>query len=141
MSINVELYFLKGLWLLVPYPTGVVYTHQCGGHGCRQESVAGCLVPLYDESKPTMEEELEQHFTGPPYNGWCDNGINIDTAKWLNARLNLVKWDAFDMLYVDGTKLAQSCEAFVFLRGIINQSGPLAGIQEMLAILIWPNSD
>jgi len=68
-----------GLCLIVEYPTGVEYGHQCGGYLCEERVTEGYLVPLGQrEIELRIYEFFDREFSGhcyQPRNDWTGDRI------------------------------------------------------------------
>lgn len=106
------------VWAILLGP-GETYEQQCGGYSCRQESAQGHLVNMGDAQ---AENRLYKFFTGALWSGWCDDGIDEETAKHIEQ--------VVPRFSVNRNKLVDSCEAWIhgFAEG-------------KPAILVWENSD
>lgn len=83
---TILLYELRGLALIVPSKTGVVYRNQTGGHACYQTEIEGYLVPIADDRQEIVDR-LCSHFTGSKWGGWCAHGIDDATADEIDELL------------------------------------------------------
>jgi len=84
--VTVRLYELNGMALIVSASTGIVYVNQTGGHACYQCSQEGYLVPLGPEEREREAlDALRAHFMGPKWSGWCNEGIDAETADEIEA--------------------------------------------------------
>ena len=135
---TVLLYELGGLALIVPASTGIVYQNQTGGHACLPSRQEGYLVPFGGDVAGKCERLLA-HFTGPKWGGWCSEGIDEETAAFIEKIL--AEMPGRDEIIVNRTKLDVSWEAWVHVR----IAGPMLALVEHdrpgEAILTWPNSD
>ena len=134
---TVLLYELSGLALILPARTGVAYRNQTGGHSCLHTELEGYLVPILGE-RPDALERLSAHFIGSKYGGWCDRGIDAETAEFIDsllAEMNRVP------IVVDRDKLNLSWESWIHVKiqspliSLVQNAEPDCGI------LTWPNSD
>lgn len=96
---------------------GDEWHNQCGGYACHQRYAHGTLHKLDGD-----EIILSDFFTGEKYSGWCDDGIDAETASYIEAIVPDFK--------VDRDKFDESCEAWI--HGFVNGKA---------AILVWGNSD
>jgi hypothetical protein len=136
----VRLYELTGLALIVPATTGIVYVNQTGGHACYQCEQEGYLVPIGRQGKEQGTcDALVAHFTGSKWSGWCNDGIDAQTAGEIDRIL--AAGIGREGIVVDRDKLTESCEAWVHvyitepLVSLVDHASPT------FAILTWPNSD
>jgi len=138
--VTVRLYKLNGMALIVSASTGIVYVNQTGGHACYQCSQEGYLVPLGPEEREREAlDALRAHFMGPKWSGWCNEGIDAETADEIDRII--ATGTRREGLVVDRAKLAESWESWVHMRIF----GPLESLVDYAhpkaAILTWPNSD
>ncbi len=130
------LYELFGVGLIIPWPSGVIYQGQVGGHYCLPFQEEGVFVPLethtFKESK-----ELQDYFTGPKWGGWCGEGIDDETADFIDRTLAPLRVDEF--IKVDRSRLRESVEAWVYVD--VPTEPYLSGLTPCKAILTWNNSD
>ncbi len=135
---RVLLYEISGLALIVPSSAGVVYQNQTRGHACLPSRQEGYLVPLAGDV-PDKCHQLHKHFTGPKWGGWCSDGIDKETADFIDEVLHHMP--GRDEIAVDRTQLGGSWESWIHVR----ISGKLLSLVEhaapVEAILTWPNSD
>lgn len=106
------------VWAIV-LGDGPEYEQQCGGYACRQEAARGVLVKLAGSDQ---EDALRSFFTGDKWCGWCDTGIDEETAAFIEKTV-----PAFA---VDRGMLSDSCEAWVW-----------GFVAERSSVLVWKNSD
>jgi hypothetical protein len=139
-GLRVRLYELQGLALIVPATTGIVYVNQVGGHACYQCEQEGYLVPIgWQGGEQNACEALLGYFTGSKWGGWCNEGIDADTADEIDRIL--ADCTRGEGIVVDRSKFAQSWEAWVH----VCITEPLVSLVDHAlpsqAILTWPNSD
>jgi len=135
----VRLYELTNMGLIIPWKTGVVYINQVGGHVCQQRKMEGFFLPLENESLD-YNDKLNEYFTGSQWGGWCDKGINEQTADYIDELLAAKGF--YSWLKVERRKLKQSCEAWVYVKIIHNAVIELfLNFQPKEAVLTWENSD
>ncbi len=131
------LYDLFGLGLIIPWPSGVVYQGQVGGHYCLPFREEGVFVPLeterFEESKA-----LEDYFTGPKWGGWCGEGVDEETAAFIDRTLARLRFDE-EFVKVDRARLHESVEAWVYVD--VPKDLHFDGLTPCKAILTWQNSD
>lgn len=141
----VHLYDNCGTALIIPHPTGVIYSNQAGGHSCMQPEVEGFLVPvandvgLPEHNLISPENELFAYFSN---SGSCGGHISETDAQMIESVFHqLLPWVS---LFVDRVRLQDSVESWVYVRIFANRFGPLpvSGISYPVdAILTWCNSD
>jgi Family of unknown function (DUF6210) len=131
-----------GLGLIILQPSGVFYTHETGGYACRHSQEQGVFVPIHRGPDDDQESLLIDYFTGPKWGGWCDEGIDEETAKYVDHVLSL--GPETDCLTVDRTRLADSMEAWIYVDVHEPAEDPVArfyGFGECKGVFIWGNSD
>lgn len=141
--INLSYVAGPGLGLIILQPSGAFYTLETGGYACYHALAEGVFVPLHRETDDDQEMLLTAHFTGPKWEGWCDEGIDEDTAEYVNYVLSLSPSTSY--LKVDRTRLDDSREAWIF----VNVSEPtgdpdvarISGFGQCKGVLVWGNSD
>ncbi len=109
----VRLYDAVGVGVIVHFPSGVIYSNQAGGHSCLQPEIEGVYVPIINDVVD-QEGMLNAYFTGHKWNGACSNGIDTADADFIDGVLNKSVFTSF--IKVDRTKLAQSYEAWIFVK-------------------------
>ncbi len=130
------LYELFGVGLIIPWPSGVIYQGQVGGHYCLPFREEGVFVPLETE-RFEQASELHKYFTGPKWGGWCGEGIDEETAAFIDRTLAPLRFDEF--IRVDRSRLQESVEAWVYVD--VPKEPYLSGLTPCKAILTWQNSD
>lgn len=123
---------LDQLGLIILGPTGVSYYQQCGGFSCDERLAEGSLVllnknVLKDGNWHKTLPPLAEYFTSEKWHGWCDDGIDSETADFIDKHF---EWSEHQIIKVDRNRLHESCEAWIHVK-----------IYYMPAILTWPNSD
>ena len=111
----------------------IFLSQQTGGFCCLQHKVRGVFLPVpLDESTSTT---LSEHFTDEKYGGWCDSGIDEDTADFLDNLFTSVQ--ANFRIQVNRDRLEECEEAWihVVLSGLNGSTGTIQ------AVFTWPNSD
>jgi hypothetical protein len=108
----VVLYNSVGVGLIVSYPSGILFTNQVGGHACLRPSEEGIYIPLHDEVND-QEKTFYKYFTGPKWRGWCSNGIDEETAEFVDGVLQ--KSLSTTMITVDRQRLSDSSEAWIYV--------------------------
>ncbi len=166
----IQLYDAIGIGLIIKYPSGVRYSNQVGGVACLQWEAEGVYVPLYNDIIP-QEQMLRDHFTGHKWKGACFNGIDTETADYIDDILQANITTRF--IRVDRNRLDESVEAWIHVlisappdkhivnydedKGIgVSSDGdtmhdkdhampvllyPIFGFGESYGILTWTNSD
>ncbi len=107
-----------GVWAIL-LGDGQKWRHQCGGYACRQEVAEGTAIKC---ARQHVADELLAHFDGPPWNGWCSEGINPADADLIEGLV--------PQFVVDRARLSDSCEAWVY-----------GSVRGHPAVLVWENSD
>jgi len=132
-----------GLGLIILQPSGAFYTLETGGYAVLHSLAEGVFVPLHREADDDQEMLLTAHFTGPKWEGWCSEGIDEDTAGYVDYVLSLSPQTSF--LKVDRTRFVDSHEAWIY----VNVSeptdnpivAPISGFGKCKGIFVWGNSD
>ena len=139
---TVHLWQSKGLGLILSFDSGVLYSNQTGGYACYHPAVEGIYVPLIDEMVD-QEQELYTYFTGPKWQGWCNEKIDEETAQFVDRVL--AKSPHSQMLKVDRDYLDHSHEAWIYVEvDLENEEAYTDLFSELSAIkgvLTWQNSD
>ena len=142
----VRLYDHSGTALVVPHPTGIVYSNQAGGHACLQPELEGFCVPIgndvglapkHDFRSP--ENDLFKYFG--KLNSCGASLTEADAQRIESIMHNLPLWGGFT---VDRARLNDSVESWVFvtINGNENSPIPVDGITyPVSAVLTWTNSD
>lgn len=148
---RIRLYDLIGLGLLLPGPSGVLYTNQTGGYACLQPEVEGFLVPLCNDLSldPVAllgpEPDLHAYFVGPRHDGsGAVFGLDEGDADALSRILTKHRLDA--VLEINRSRLLDSHEAWVHVMVLADDVGPAPafvgfGPYPRPGILTWGNSD
>jgi len=111
-------------------------------YGCLHPEVEGAYVPVVN-GLIDQEAELTAYFTGPKWGGWCTDGIDEETAEFID--LVLQKSPYTKRIKVDRARLADSHEAWVYVS--LSATGDDAALEEAdgfpsnAAVLTWENSD
>src|SRR5262249_11614968 len=128
---------------LIPAKSGIIYANQTGGHHCRENAVEGYLLPLFNTFGGINQEDiLSKHFTGSKWYGWCGDGIDPETADFIDKVLGMTPYTSW--LRVDRRRLRESHEAWVYVRPEQIQDTEtieFGGFTFRDGIIIWPNSD
>ena len=138
----ISLWPLNGIGLIIAHPSGVLYMNQVGGYACNHPRMEGAFVPLMD---PDIDQQkaLEDYFTGPKWHGHCYNGIDAETADFVDGVLATSPLTR--RLHVNREKLAASEEAWIHVRIAPNEDeksfGKFAGFPSGMGVITWENSD
>ena len=103
----VNLYRYGGMGVIMLCESRVTYSNQTGGYSCDHPEVEGVYVPLnlgWEGDYATLKD----HFTGPKWGGWCNNGIDDETADFVDNFLP-------GGLKVDRSRLKDSHEAWIYV--------------------------
>lgn len=144
-NVHVSLDMFSGLDLgiIVPRPSGVVYSNQAEGCACIRPKLEGIYIPFgffpERENEPN-HKELSEYFIQKHGNRGC---LTIDTANFIDEFLFPAELPF--TAYVDRTRLTESYEAWVWL----NLTAPNKDNYDyyttfetpLNAVLVWPNSD
>ena len=132
-----------GLGLIFLRPSGVFYTHEVGGYGCQPALAEGVFAPLHRDPDDDQETLLTAHFTGPKWGGWCSDGIDVETADFVDHVLSLS--DETEYLKVDRTRLAESKEAWIYVDvqepAENSELALISGFGVCKGVFLWRNSD
>jgi hypothetical protein len=136
----VNLYDLDGIGIIIMFPSGVIYSNQTGGHSCLHPEEEGVFLPLSYELID-QQEMLQKHFAGPKWRSGCANGIDADTADFVDHVLHLSSTTGF--VEVDRSRLSNSHEAWIYVKLELssNKSGIIRSFQNGVGVLTWSNSD
>lgn len=128
--------------LVVEHETGVVYQNQVGGTACWQAEMQGALAPL--DLSPEGMSQIQNY----PYLS-ARAGISADAADAIDAVLASQVSTRF--LKVDRSRIAESFEAWIYVRvdskeagiseGLTEVCGSIYGFGSGRGVLTWPNSD
>ena len=128
--------------IVVLYPSGVYYSNQTGGHACLHPLVEGVFIPIRADELD-LEKELAEHFTGSKWQGWCCDGIDEETAIFIDgllAQCHLTRGTR-----VDRNRLRDSHEAWVYVEyrnpAEADWRSEISGFGAREAVLTWENSD
>src|SRR5262249_24428997 len=135
---TILLYGLHSVGLIIPCSSGVIYQNQTGGYSCSQDTVEGVFLPLYCEPI-SHYPELYNYFYKGKWEGNCANGIDEETANFIDATLS--RLPGHSGIKVDRSCMPDSHEAWVHVT-VADPStiGLLEGFGPLQAILTWPNS-
>ena len=128
--------------LIILQPSGAFSTPETGGIACYPELAAGVFVPLHEETDASQQGLLTAHFTGPKWNGSCDDGIDEQTAEYVDYVFSLSP--ATNYLRVDRVRLDDCKEAWIYVRvrePSENSYPPISGFGDCKGVFIWSNSD
>ena len=134
---------LPGLSLLLPAKSGIVYANQTGGYHCWQQEMEGYLLPLFSAFDEVKQGQLvADHFTGPKWHGWCGEGIDAETADYIDGVLQMTPHT--DWLATDRQRIEESHEAWIYVYPKeIRDTYTIEfdGFEFQSAVLTWENSD
>jgi hypothetical protein len=138
----IELWNFKGLGLIIEHPTGVIYTNQTGGHSCKHPELEGAFYPLFDRPG-SQQTELDHIFLSEKWRGWCDSGIDAETADCID--IILASSLLTRHLKVDRDRLTESWEAWIHVmfepKNKYDESPLYFGFSSGKGVLTWENSD
>lgn len=128
----------QGLGLIVEAPGGQIYSNQAGGYACHHPELEGAYVAL----GPTPEC-FENHFAGETskWKGHCYDGIDEETARFLDAALASDALGRIGCVTIDRARLRESEEAWVWVRIAENSHPLLRAYGGRKGVLVWENSD
>ena len=138
----IQLSDFRGVGLIVSYPSGVYYTNQTGGYACMWPVLEGVFAPL---TNPVLDQstKLNGFFIGSKWEGRCDEGIDEETADFIDSVL--IESNQTKILRVNRDKLADSHEAWIHV--VILKGRESAELQQFygsageIGVLTWENSD
>ena len=135
-SLSIQIGEFDGLGLIIEYPSRVHYTNQTGGYACRHPVQEGAFIIL--DNTYHLGTRLEAHFTGEKWGGHCYDGIDVETADFVDDFLHET---CSKLLKVDRSRLKECQEAWVYV--IVEQDKtelPEWNIDGR-GVLTWNNSD
>lgn len=140
----VRLWNAWGLGIIILHPSGVLYSNQVGGYSCMQPEVEGVYIPLFDEVRGSgQENKLYKYFTGSKWGDYCANGIDVETADFIDSILAESYYTKY--LTVNRDMLTTCYEAWIYVAISLEQKledSPLFwNFRGKQAILTWSNSD
>lgn len=99
-------------------------------------------MPLSDDLTDQVQW-LEDFFTGPKWVGGCSNGIDHETADFIDQLFTTTPH--LERLRVDRTQLSQSHEAWIYVDVLAITEDvylqTILGFGPRKGVLTWPNSD
>lgn len=139
----IQLWSARRFGIIVLRPSGVYYSNQTGGYACLHPMVEGIFVPLGDEMAD-QEKKLCDYFTGPKWAGWCCDGIDGETADFIDALMS--KTGSTRGISVDRSRMRDSHEAWVYVDLRCSEEQPcwkveVSGFGICKGVLTWENSD
>ena len=137
---TVYLWHSKGLGVILLYESGVYYSNQTGGYACLHPAAEGVYVPL-NNAAVDQETQLFAYFTGSKWAGWCNEGIDQETADYIDSVL--AKSPYTRMLKVNRDRLEDSHEAWIYVKVVRNADDAeiICELGARAGILTWENSD
>ena len=102
IDLSIETFGLLFLWA-----SGVLYTNQTGGYATLHPHEEGVYAPL--QLRESVQTAITKHFTGRKWRGWCFEGIDEETAQFLDGVF--MQSDFLPFLRVDRSRLQDSHEA------------------------------
>ena len=128
--------------LIICWKSGVEYINQTGGLACFLSRQEGVFVPI-GEGLLNQDELLWEHFTGSKWFGACMDGIDEETADYIDDVLAQNIETA--CVKVDRTRLGKSHEAWIYVQIEENSESEerriIKGFEGCKAVLTWDNSD
>lgn len=98
---------------------GSEFVTQCGGHACLKRKAVGEILQVATKD---IEDKFTHFFLNGVWGGWCDRGIDEETALFIEGLI--------PNFLVDRSRMCESIEAWIF--GYYNNKE---------AVLTWQNSD
>src|SRR5262249_17548763 len=146
---TVKLWEHAGLGLIVEYHSGIVYSNQTCGNLCRQSELEGVFIPLRNHVTPggrllSPESELLAYFTQPSTGKLGVDGLDAEEVAFIESVLD--KYNLSDLISIDRSRLAESHEAWVYVKlaGEQDTDVPLysgLGPYPRSGVLTWTNGD
>jgi len=145
---TIDLWRVAGLGLIISHPSGVWYEAQVGGYACLHPQMEGVYVPLWEEFPDPQETALYEYFTGPKWAGHCYDGIDDETADFIDRVLSSSTYT--NNLKVDRNRLKECIEAWVYvdIASTVDDEGNLivngwdfSYFRTTEGVLTWQNSD
>ncbi|MCW1926251.1 DUF6210 family protein [Luteolibacter arcticus] len=134
----IRLWTMVGAGLIVPRPTGIVYTNQTDGTGCDHPELEGAFVPISnDYDHPSYEDSLECALCRIFPEGW--GSPSADTCDAVDRLLS--GYRATTGIRVDRSRMEDSREAWLWVTITEHPDHDFLGFGECSAVLTWPNSD
>ena len=135
------------LGLIVPGPSGVIYSRQAGGHACNHPWLEGAFIPLpwrtgCSETSPgTCLHDALAAIISRRYCGHCYQGIDEATAAEIDQWFQLI-W-GFAHIRVDRARLREAQESWIYCQVTASPavSPELSGAVGQTVVLTWTNSD
>lgn len=138
----IQLWLGRQVGLIILRPSGVYYSNQTGGYACQHPLEEGVFVPIHS-CELDFGKALSEYFTGSKWNGWCCDGIDEETAAFMDSLLK--KSGLSNEIKVDRTRLKDSREAWVYVNvntpAKTNWLSAISGLGLCSAVLTWENSD
>ena len=139
----IQLWGERQFGLIVLRPSGVYYSNQTGGYACYHPMAEGVFIPLGIDTVD-QEKELCDYFTGAKWGGWCCEGIDEETAGFIDVLME--KSDLTKSITVDRTRLHDSQEAWVYVDFRNTATYGFGGVEVTgfgicKGVLTWENSD
>ena len=132
----------KDIGVILFYSSGVCYSNQTGGYACHHPKEEGLYLPLHN-ALLDQEAELLGFFTGPKWQGWCCQGIDDETALFVDMVLSKSPYTR--MLKVDRSRFKDSHEAWIYVtieQGVDDADEDLfREFPKKAGVLTWENSD
>lgn len=134
-----ELYNIKGVGLIIPLNTGIVFTNQVCGTACLHPELEGIFVPfndclLQEDYRDSLEYKLIQLFAE---NGW--GAITKEQAEQIDNYLSI--FPETKGASVDLQRLEESYESWVWINVEPSIDSGLSEFGSFQAVLTWQNSD
>ena len=136
---TVNLWETDGLGVIVLKDSGVWISNQTGGHGCLHPAEQGIYIPIL-KAERYLQKFSEFFYSGPKWQGWCTQGIDNETADFLDNFFAENFWTKY--LKVDRTRLEDSHEAWVYVNIAATQKEDLFyRFGNCQGVVTWENSD
>lgn len=145
---SIRLDNIRGIGVILDYPSGVAYENQVGGYACDQQKREGLFVPIGSDLKRGNDDhwqfqKLWNFFIGPEskYGGHCYSGIDNEDADFIDEVLHQKPGDS-NYFSVDREKLHMCMEAWIYVTvNLPERQFLFEGIEAKSGVLTWLNSD
>jgi len=130
--IRVSLFGLQGYCLIVPAPSGVIYSNQVAGYQTNQAELEGILVPVDCWNQAGTLERVDRLMLDK-------DRLTVADADEIDALLSAAEFGI--PARVDRDRLADSSESWLWL--VVDQEALLLveGLEFTAAVLTTENSD
>ena len=139
-KILIRLWSIRSPVILVPRKTGVTYTNQTCGTGCRQDEMEGFAIPISDEFDDADYEQGLDFRICQLFPDGSSGLIDLKLAEKIQSIL--ASYPESKWIKINFARLEESYEAWLHVTLHENEEYVTAGLPEgQEAILTWHNSD